>query len=176
MSLSLAVPDWRLRDHALKTASSRVDITPSALTDSAQAVLRMISRSGPMTRPQLSAALAFSKPTMSAAVGELEAFGLVRSSGLAKGAMGRTAVTYDLGPNVGFIVGIDCGTTQVRAAASKLDGNCFAELQQTVGDGQGPDLADELIERAPQRLQRRGLAEIGDRAPEPLAGRSPTGI
>jgi predicted NBD/HSP70 family sugar kinase len=73
-------------------------------------------------------------------VGELEAFGLVRSSGLAKGAMGRTAVTYDLGPNVGFIVGIDCGTTQVRAAASKLDGNCFAELQQTVGDGQGPDL------------------------------------
>jgi predicted NBD/HSP70 family sugar kinase len=103
------------------------------LTDSARSVLRMIARSGPMTRPQLSTALALSKPTMSAAVGELETYGLVASNGVAKGAVGRTAVTYGLGAGAGFAIGVDCGTTRIHAMASKLDGQNFAELQQPVG-------------------------------------------
>jgi predicted NBD/HSP70 family sugar kinase len=94
----------------------------------------MISRSGPSTRPQLSAALAFSKPTMSAAVGELEAYGLLASHGIARGAIGRTAVTYGLGPKAGFVIGVDCGTTQVHATASALDGQCIAELRQPVDE------------------------------------------
>ena len=48
---------------------------PPTLTDSARAVLRAIATDGPATRPQLSAALQFSKPTMSAAVSELEKYG-----------------------------------------------------------------------------------------------------
>ncbi len=112
------------------------------LTESARAVLKMISRSEPLTRPQLSTALAFSKPTMSAAVGELEAYGLVASNGVAKGAIGRTAVTYGLGPSAGFTIGVDCGTTQVHAMASKLDGQCFVEFQHSIEAGQSGD-ADE---------------------------------
>jgi predicted NBD/HSP70 family sugar kinase len=94
----------------------------------------MISRAGPSTRPQLSAALAFSKPTMSAAVGELEAYGLLASHGIARGALGRTAVTYGLGPKTGFVIGLDCGTTQVHAMASGLDGQCFIELRQAIDE------------------------------------------
>jgi len=111
------------------------DTNYRTLTDSARAVLRLISRSGPMTRPQLGAALAFSKPTMSAAVGELEAFGLVKSNGVAQGAVGRRAVTYGLGSGAGFTIGVDCGTTQVHAMASSLDGHCFAERESTIQDG-----------------------------------------
>src|SRR5690348_17000206 len=77
------------------------------LTESARAVLRIIARSEPMTRPQLSAALSFSKPTMSAAVSELETYGLVASNGIVKGTIGRSAVTYGLGPGAGFVLGVD---------------------------------------------------------------------
>lgn len=116
----------------MKQAFHGNPIAHQPLTESARAVLRMISRTGPSTRPQLSAALAFSKPTMSAAVGELEACGLLASNGIVRGAIGRTAVTYGLGPKAGFVIGVDCGTTQVHAMASGLDGQCFVELQQAV--------------------------------------------
>jgi predicted NBD/HSP70 family sugar kinase len=118
----------------LKQAFPDSPIAAQPLTESARAVLRMISRSGPSTRPQLSAALAFSKPTMSAAVGELEAYGLLASHGIARGAIGRTAVTYGLGPKAGFVIGVDCGTTQVHAMASGLDGQCFVELRQAIDE------------------------------------------
>jgi predicted NBD/HSP70 family sugar kinase len=101
---------------------------PPALTDSARAVLRTVSTSGPITRPQLGALLAFSKPTMSAAVGELEALGLVASQGTVKGPTGRTAVTYGLGPQAGTVVGVDAGTTHTHAIAAGLDGRPIAEV------------------------------------------------
>jgi predicted NBD/HSP70 family sugar kinase len=100
----------------------------------------MISDKGPATRPQLSTALALSKPTMSAAVGELEAHGLLASHGIVRGAIGRTAITYGLGPRAGFVIGVDCGTTQVHAMASRLDGQYFAELRQPIDEGESPDL------------------------------------
>ncbi|RWX81905.1 ROK family transcriptional regulator [Neorhizobium lilium] len=94
----------------------------------------MIVNSGPVTRPQLSSALAFSKPTMSAAVGELEAQGLVASHGVSKGALGRSAVTYGLGPRSGFVIGLDCGTTQINAVASGLDGQRIFETETSLDD------------------------------------------
>lgn len=100
---------------------------PPALTDSARAVLRTVSTSGPITRPQLGTLLAFSKPTMSAAVGELEAHGLVAPRGTVKGPTGRTAVTYGLGPQAGTVVGVDAGTTHTHAIAAGLDGRPIAE-------------------------------------------------
>ncbi|NKM88633.1 ROK family protein [Rhizobium laguerreae] len=105
-----------------------------SLTDSARAVLKMIANGGPVTRPQLSAALAFSKPAMSSAVGELEAYGLVASQGLWKGPLGRSAVTYGLGPRAGYVIGLDCGTTQINAVASMLDGHRFFETETSLDD------------------------------------------
>jgi len=115
---------------------------PPALTDSARAVLRTVSTSGPITRPQLGALLAFSKPTMSAAVGELEALGLVASRGTVKGPTGRTAVTYGLGPEAGVVVGVDAGTTHTHAATAGLDGRPIAEA----------DLASSEIEGAVEQV------------------------
>ena len=123
----------------MKASHSDLAATP-LLTDSARAVLRLISHSGPMTRPQLGTALAFSKPTMSAAVGELEEIGLVESNGIAQGALGRRALTYGLGPRAGFTIGVDCGTTQIHAMAATLDGRCFAELQETIAESDGGKL------------------------------------
>jgi predicted NBD/HSP70 family sugar kinase len=145
----------------LKQAFPDNPIAAQPLTESARAVLRMISRSGPSTRPQLSAALAFSKPTMSAAVGELEAFGLLASHGIARGAIGRAAITYGLGPKAGFVIGVDCGTTQVHAMASGLDGQCFFELRQAIDEDDPSEHGQrfQAIETTVAAL----LAECGER-------------
>lgn len=82
-----------------------------------------------MTRPQLGAALAFSKPTMSAAVAELEGLGLLAPKGMARAAAGRNAVSYGLGPDAGLVIGVDCGTTQIHAVAARLDGDRLAHVR-----------------------------------------------
>ncbi len=123
---------------------------PPALTESARAVLRTVSTSGPITRPQLGALLAFSKPTMSAAVGELEAHGLVASRGTVKGPTGRTAVTYGLGPQAGIVVGVDAGTTHTHAVAAGLDGRPIAEADLPSSE------IDGAVEQVLDRVRRGG--------------------
>ncbi|YBV93945.1 ROK family transcriptional regulator (plasmid) [Phyllobacteriaceae bacterium JZ32] len=107
--------------------------TPS-LTDSARAVLQLIASDGPATRPQLSAALKFSKPTMSAAVSELERHDLLAPVGINRGSVGRTSVTYGLGARAGFVVGIDCGTTHISGIVRGLDGATLATLTQPLAE------------------------------------------
>lgn len=103
------------------------------LTDSARAVLRTLADSGLMTRPQLSELLALSKPTTSAAIAELGALDLVTAQGTTRGGTGRTAVRYGFGPQSGHVIGIDAGTTRVRATAISLNGHSLGEAELTVG-------------------------------------------
>ncbi len=101
-----------------------------ALTESAKAVLKAIATTGPSTRPQLSTLLNFSKPTMSAAVSELERYGFLVPAGINKGGIGRTSVTYSVGNKAGLVVGIDCGTTQISAIACGIDGTQVAKIER----------------------------------------------
>lgn len=101
-----------------------------ALTESAKAVLKAIATTGPSTRPQLSALLNFSKPTMSAAVSELERYGFLVPAGINRGGVGRTSVTYSIGHEAGLVIGIDCGTTQISAIACGIDGTPVAEIER----------------------------------------------
>ena len=103
-----------------------------ALTESARAVLRALALHGPVTRPKLGITLELSKPTMSAAVAELGALGLVAPRGLEKGSMGRTAMIYGVGPATGYVIGIDVGAAQVRGVAYSLDGLALATAEQQI--------------------------------------------
>lgn len=114
------------------------------LTDSARAVLRTIATSGPSTRPQLSATLNFSKPTMSAAVSELERHGLVAPAGINRGGVGRTSVTYSVGREAGLVIGIDCGTTQIHAIACGIDGSQVAEVEKASRSMTGNERFDAI--------------------------------
>lgn len=107
------------------------------LTESARAVLKTLVSEGPSTRPQLGAALNFSKPTMSVAVSELERYGLVAPAGTTQGALGRSSIAYGLGDAAGIVVGVDCGTTQIHAIACALDGTKIADVEKTVSDQSG---------------------------------------
>jgi predicted NBD/HSP70 family sugar kinase len=99
-------------------------------------VLRTLARTGPTTRPQLSTILSFSKPTMSVAVAELIGQGLVSPFGSTQGSTGRRATIYGLGAGAGHVIGIDAGSTQVRALAQTLDGRRLAEVEERLAKGQ----------------------------------------
>jgi predicted NBD/HSP70 family sugar kinase len=113
--------------------------------DSSRAVLRVLASSGPITRPRLGAILDLSKPTMSAAVSELSAAGLVTAHGSHKGATGRTATIYGLGPAAGYVMGIDVGAAQVRAVAHSLDDRPLATIEEQIPRPSGATV-DEIGE------------------------------
>ncbi|MFE9446259.1 ROK family transcriptional regulator [Streptomyces sp. NPDC006602] len=100
------------------------------LPDSSRAVLRALAANGPTTRPQLGEALSLSKPTMSAAIAELTAHGLVTSRGSARGATGRSAMLYCVAPSAGHVLGVEAGATRVRVWAHALDGSQITTAEE----------------------------------------------
>jgi predicted NBD/HSP70 family sugar kinase len=150
----------RLRFHRLETgfkAKGRTAEMAAAeipnLTDSARAVLRVLAAHGPVTRPKLGAMLDLSKPTMSAAVSELSALGLVASRGIERGAIGRTATIYGIGPGAGYAIGIDVGAAQVRAVAYSIDAQKLASIEEPIpeaiaGDADAVGAVVESVARA----------------------------
>ena len=94
----------------------------TVLSESARQVFVALAGHGRATRPQLAAACALSKPTVSAAMAELEAADLARRNGTAYGQTGRSAAVYQLGPQAGYVLGVDRGSTQVAYRAVALDG------------------------------------------------------
>jgi predicted NBD/HSP70 family sugar kinase len=101
-----------------------------------QAVLETIFREGPITRPEIAAAISVSKPTVSAAVSRLEHAGLVRAAGTRPGQRGRKPVAYVVSKRAGFVLGADIGGTNVRVAAADLFGEPICDLKRpTTKDG-----------------------------------------
>ncbi|NEI71684.1 ROK family protein [Rhizobium lusitanum] len=142
----------------MSTAWQQTEIDAPPLTESARAVLRTIASSGPATRPQLSAALMFSKPTMSAAVSELERYDLLAPAGINRGSVGRTSVTYGLGPKAGFVMGIDCGTTHINAIARGLDGATLGAVEMPFTDKSADErflLIEEVVARLFSQFEAR---------------------
>jgi len=92
------------------------------MTESAKAVLRRLAYEGPSTRPQIGAALGLSRPTMSAAVAELERLGYVDLTGAVQGTLGRSAAQYRVGRKAGHVIAVDAGSTHVRLRVATLDG------------------------------------------------------
>jgi len=127
----------------------------------------MISRAGRSTRPRLSTALGFSKPTMSAAVGELEAYGLLAADGTARSAIGRAAVTYGLGPKASGEAEEEVDDF-LRSGLGELLLEFATERQAVTGPiGQDEIAIDEFryaVEEPPSPGRcplRKGLSRIG---------------
>lgn len=96
-----------------------------------QAVLEVIFREGPITRPEIAARTGLSKPTVSEAVRRLESARLVRSAGQRTGRLGRTPVSYAVDDGAGFVVGLDIGGVNLRVAAANLYGELTAEERRS---------------------------------------------
>jgi predicted NBD/HSP70 family sugar kinase len=97
--------------------------TPALLRTLNQgALMQRLRDGGPLSRAQLARDTGLSKPTVSQALAELEAVGLVRAVGPAAPSRGRTALLYEPDPTAGYVVGIDIGRAWIRVAVADLAG------------------------------------------------------
>jgi len=99
------------------------------LSESAGEVFAQLAALARATRPRLAAACALSKPTVSAAIAELETAGLVERDGTAHGSTGRSAAVYRLARAAGYVLAVDRGSTQVSFRTIALDGSLLDEDQ-----------------------------------------------
>src|SRR6476619_7352883 len=101
--------------------------TPALLRTLNQgALMQRLRDEGPVSRAQLARATGLSKPTVSQALAELEAAGLVRSVGAAAPGRGRTAMPYEPDPTAGYVLGSDIGSAWVPIAVADLAGTILA--------------------------------------------------
>ncbi|HEX6714445.1 MAG TPA: ROK family transcriptional regulator [Thermoleophilaceae bacterium] len=101
--------------------------TPSLLRTLNQgALMQRLRDDGPLSRAQLARDTGLSKPTVSQALAELEAAGLVRAVGPAAPSRGRTALLYEPDPTAGYVIGIDIGRAWIRVAVADLAGAIIA--------------------------------------------------
>src|SRR4051794_27581800 len=120
-----------------------------------RAVLERLRTAGPSSRPGLARIAGLSKPTVSQALANLEAAGLVRPVGPASPSMGRTAMLYEADPTAGYVLGIDVGRSWIRVAAADLAGAIVArrdERNRTRGAEalvkSGGEVAHEVVAEA----------------------------
>src|SRR4051794_19736353 len=104
-----------------------VKATPPLLRTLNQgALMQRLRDDGPLSRAQLARDSGLSKPTVSQALAELEAAGLVRPVGPAAPSRGRTALLYEPDPTAGYVIGIDIGRAWIRVAVADLAGKILA--------------------------------------------------
>ena len=124
-------------------------------------LLERLRASGAASRAELARVTGISKPTVSAALGNLEKAGLVRETGemTVTSGRGRSAVLYEVNPTAGHVVGIDIGRSRIRVALADLEGTIRGrrEVRNEVDGTTGP----EPIVATATRLAREVVAEAG---------------
>ena len=124
-------------------------------------LLERLRSSGAASRAELSRVTGISKPTVSAALGNLERAGLVRETGemAVTAGRGRSAVLYEVNPTAGYVVGIDIGRSRIRVALADLEGAIRGrrEVRNDVDGEAGP----EPIVATATQLAHEVVAEAG---------------
>lgn len=129
------------------------------------AVLEAIRKHGPMSRARLARQLSLSKSTVSEIVGTLLERRLVREVSRERpGPAGRHATLLDIVPEAGFVAGVDCGGTLVRAAVADLKGAVRARRSDLTAHESLPALVDQLATEV-----ARAAAQAGAQAERLLA-------
>jgi predicted NBD/HSP70 family sugar kinase len=122
-------------------------------------VLHRLSEHGEASRPQLAADTGLSKPTIGQALADLEAQGLVRPAGMSPSKPGRAAVVYEIVSDAGYVVGIDIGRQQIRAAVADLSGRIVARIDEPNKCRSGSALLRTVLATAKRCVEGAGLSE-----------------
>jgi predicted NBD/HSP70 family sugar kinase len=112
---------------------------------SEQAVLEVVFREGPITRPEIAARTNLSKPTVSAVVDRLERADLVHATGEREGRRGRKPMAYVVSDRAGFVVGVDVGGANVRAGATDLYGELVCDRQEPTTSGGARAVGQQML-------------------------------
>lgn len=103
--------------------------TPSVMREMNQRLLLdRLFIDGPATRPELARGAGLSLPTVIAALGDLEAVGLVRQNGTSDVTHGRPAANYEANPSAGAVIAVDIGHEWLHLLAADLAGGRIGQL------------------------------------------------
>ncbi|MEZ0022280.1 putative NBD/HSP70 family sugar kinase [Kitasatospora sp. MAP12-15] len=120
-------------------------------------LLERLRTAGPASRAQLARDTGLSKPTVSAALANLEQAGLAREAGLLAPERGRVAVLYEPDPTAGHVLGIDIGRAWLRIAVADLAGEIVTR-RDVPNRGRSADaVADAVVAAARAALEEAGL-------------------
>lgn len=115
--------------------------TPPMLRQiSVRAAMEILLHEGPTSRADLAKKTGLSKQTMSEVIRTLEESGWVRVKGVVSGKVGRSAVTYEVAPDAGCVIGIDIGATTIRIAIVDIAGRIVQEIERLSESHVGEDL------------------------------------
>src|SRR3954469_4534669 len=135
-----------------------VKATPALLRTLNQgALMQRLRDDGPLSRAQLARDTGLSKPTVSQALAELEAAGLVRAVGPAAPSRGRTALLYEPDPTAGYVVGIDIGRAWTRIAVADLTGTILARSDTPNRARTAAAVVRSVAREARATVQRAGI-------------------
>lgn len=123
--------------------------TPS---ERASAILRELRRRGaPVSRSELAVSLGVARATLSEALEELVARGLITEDVPAASTGGRPPQTFALNPGAGYIGVIDVGGSRTRVGIADLSGDLLDHSLLEVAVETGPDV---IMEWAAEQMER----------------------
>jgi predicted NBD/HSP70 family sugar kinase len=150
------------RDAVPPTAQRANASAPIQLNDTERVILRTIVEAGETTRSALSEWLGLSKATLSAAMKQLAAAGLVSESTTIQGSLGRPASVYRAAEAAGYAIAVDLGRTRVRVQAVAIDGRPLADLQMPSSPPKA-DVSPDAVSAA-RKLIPEVARTIGERS------------
>ncbi|MFE7594758.1 ROK family protein [Kitasatospora sp. NPDC057512] len=121
-------------------------------------LLELLRTGGGSSRAQLARDTGLSKPTVSAALAELERAGLVREAGRLAPERGRTAVLYEVDPTAGHVLGVDIGRARLRVAVADLAGTVVARRDVANRGRSANAVADAVVAAGHEAIAEAGLA------------------
>jgi predicted NBD/HSP70 family sugar kinase len=122
-----------------------------------QILLGHIRDHAPVSRAELARFSGLSKPTVSLALDNLEAGGLVRRAGERTGLPGRAARLYEVRPEAGFVLGLDIGRRYLRGAVMDIGGMVRAKASTKVSAANAPRRIAELVDLGTSLCREAGL-------------------
>lgn len=133
--------------------------TPPMLRQiSVRAAMEILLHQGPTSRADLAKKTGLSKQTMSEVIRTLEESGWVRVKGVVSGKVGRSAVTYEVAPDAGCVIGVDLGATTIRVAIVDIAGGISQEIEAPVRGHSGKDLLDHVNSLIDTGLKKAKIA------------------
>lgn len=122
-----------------------------------QAVLGVMLRQGPVSRAELSRITGLSKQTTSEVIRALMAEDWARVHGQVQGALGRSAVTYELRRGAAHVLSIDLGGTKLHVALADLAGRIIVEDREPTDTRGGAHLIEQIGAITDRLLRHAGL-------------------
>lgn len=136
-------------------------LAPATRAPSGRSVLEAVLRRGPVSRAELARITRLSKQTTSEVVRALQESGWVRVRGRTQGAVGRSAVTYELREDAAFVLGVDLGGTKIHAALANVAGTVAGELVEPTDRRGGLHVIRQIGAMSGRLAAAAGVAEGG---------------